>query len=183
MVLSRSSVFLFYFLFFFPSLCWPTYSTSVISRSVTWLFRGSFSSILRSVKIRSIERLHDKIIVKRFSFEGPAWSKTQTATFCTGVLHGRYHRPRMANHWHRQSSSLAPVICVQVYSWSQFFALNFVKHTWLLNNENCHQSPSFTDRCTSYQSYKPLKFTLKRKLKLLLHVSVYDRHQGTYTWA
>jgi len=114
--------------FFF---CWPTYSTSVISRSVTWLLRGSFSSILRSVKIRSIERMHDKIIVKRFSFEGPAWSKTQTATFCTCVLHGRYHRPRTANHWHRQSFNLAPVICVQVYKWSEFFALNFVKHTWL----------------------------------------------------
>ena len=95
MVLSR-------WLFFFFFFCWPTYGTSVISRSVTWLFRGSFSSILRSVKIRSIERLHDRIIVKRVSFEGPAWSKIQTATFCTGVLHGRYHRPRMANHWHRE---------------------------------------------------------------------------------
>lgn len=121
---------------FFPP-CWPTYSTSVISRSVTWLFRGSFSSILMSVKIRSIERLHDRIIVKRFSFEGPAWSKAQTATFCTDVLHGRYHRPRMENHWHRHSFSVAPVICVQVYKWIQFFALNFVKHTWLWNSENC----------------------------------------------
>ena len=123
-----------------PSLslpCWPTYSTSVISRSVTWPFRCSFSSIPSSVKIRSIEHLHDRIIVKRFSFEGPAWSKTQTATFCTVVLHGRYHRRRMANHWHRQSFSLAPVIYVQVYKWIQFFALNFVQHTWLLNKENC----------------------------------------------
>ena len=46
-----------------------------------------------------------------------------------------------------------------------------------------HQSPSFTNRCTLYQSYKPLKFTLKLKLKLLLHVSVYDHHQGDYFWA
>ena len=27
-----------------------------------------------------------------------------------------------------------------------------------------HQSPSFTNRCTLYQSYKPLKFTLKIKI-------------------
>jgi len=34
----------------------------------------------------------------------------------------------------------------------------------------------------SYLSYKPLKFALKLKLKLLLHVSVYDHNQGVYTW-
>ena len=39
-------------------------------------------------------------------------------------------------------------------------------------------SPSFTNRCTLYQSYKPLKFTLKLKLNLLLRVYVYDHHQG-----
>jgi len=32
-----------------------------------------------------------------------------------------------------------------------------------------------------YQSYKPLKCTLKLVLKLLHHVSVYDHHQGAYT--
>jgi len=53
----------------------------------------------------------------------------------------------------------------------------------LLRTTCYHQSPSFTDRYTLYQSYKPLKFTLKLKLKLLLHVSVYDHHQGPYTWA
>jgi len=47
-------------------------------------------------------------------------------------------------------------------------------------NKN-YQILSFTNRCTLYQSYKPLKFTLKLKLNLLLHVSVYDHHQGAYT--
>jgi hypothetical protein len=46
-----------------------------------------------------------------------------------------------------------------------------------------HQSLSFTNRCTIYYSCKTLKFTLKLKLKLLLHVSVYDHHQGVYTSA
>jgi len=44
------------------------------------------------------------------------------------------------------------------------------------------KSLSFTNRCTLYQPYKSLKFTLKLILKLLLHVSVYDHHQGAYTW-
>jgi len=44
-----------------------------------------------------------------------------------------------------------------------------------------HQSLSFTNRCTLCQPYKSLKFTLKLILKLLLHVSVYDCHQGAYT--
>ena len=38
----------------------------------------------------------------------------------------------------------------------------------------------FTNRFTLYQSYKTLKFTLKHILKLLLHVSAYDHHQGAY---
>jgi len=55
-----------------------------------------------------------------------------------------------------------------------YFLLSLYRASWY------HQSPSFTNRRTSYQSYKPLKFTLKLKSKLLLHVSFYDHHQGAY---
>ena len=45
-------------------------------------------------------------------------------------------------------------------------------------------STSFTYQQMHFISlYKPLKFTLELKLKLLLHVSVYDHHQGACTWA
>jgi len=36
-------------------------------------------------------------------------------------------------------------------------------------------------RYTLYQPYKSVTFTLKLILILLLHVSVYDHHQGAYT--
>ena len=53
--------------------------------------------------------------------------------------------------------------------------LSFRRASWY------HKNPSLTNRCTLqvYPSYKPLKFTLKFQLKLLLHVSVYDHHQGS----
>jgi len=46
-----------------------------------------------------------------------------------------------------------------------------------------HQSHTFTNRGTLYQSDKPLNFTLELKLKLFLHVSLYDRHQAASTCA
>jgi len=47
-------------------------------------------------------------------------------------------------------------------------------------NKN-YQILTFTNRSTLYQSYKPLKFTLKLTLKLPLHVSVCDHHRGANT--
>ena len=50
----------------------------------------------------------------------------------------------------------------------------------MVNLISYNQILSFTNRCTLYQLYKSLKFTLKLTLKLLLHVSVYDYHEGAY---
>ena len=60
----------------------------------------------------------------------------------------------------------------------QMFHLNFTKVIFFNRctlHLDYHQSLLFTNRCTLY---KTLKFTLK----LLLYVSVYDHHQGAYTY-
>jgi len=57
---------------------------------------------------------------------------------------------------------------VQSVPWFIYLFLLLHRTIWY------HQSPSFTNRYTLDHSYKPPKFTLKLKFKLLLHVSMYD---------
>jgi len=87
----------------------------------------------------------------------------QNLTHCIGIQ----------NSWQRE---LSVVSCNRKRKRKvQIFFLLLHRASWY------HQSLSFTNRCTLYRPYKPLNFTLKLILKLLLHVSVYNHHQGAYT--
>jgi hypothetical protein len=104
-----------------------------------------------------------------------------TKHFEEGELQHQLHFEVSSNWWWSKHRNIYykydTVILIELWSTVNSFIFNFYCCTVHLDNIKI----TFTNECTSYSTYKMLKFTIKTSIHSPLHVSVHlDHLQGAY---